>query len=221
MKITWNKIFKIEKEKKYFKKIKKYIYISKKNKKIIYPNNEDIFNAFKLTKFNNIKIVIIGQDPYYKKNQANGLSFSVNKNIMIPPSLKNIYTELKRDLNNFKYPNHGYLKKWSTQGILLLNLILTVEEKKPLSHEFIGWKIFTKRIINIINIYKSNIIFLLWGNYVKNNILNIINKKKHYILQTSHPSPLSFRNGFYGCSHFSKVNNILKYNKKKIIDWQI
>ncbi len=215
--ITWKKIINNEKKKIYFINIIKFL---NKEYKIsnIFPNKKKIFKVFKLTKFNKIKIVILGQDPYYKKNQANGLAFSISKKIKITQCIKNIYKEIKNEFPKFKIPNHGCLKKWSKQGILLLNSILTVKENKPLSHKNIGWEIFTNNIIKYINKYLNNIIFLLWGNYAKKKI-KFINKNKHIILCTSHPSPLSINKGFLGCNHFKKVNKILKKKNIKIIKW--
>lgn len=167
-----------------------------------------------------MKVVIIGQDPYYRVNQANGLAFSVNYNTAIPPTLNNIFKELKNDLNNFKTPRHGCLYKWALQGVLLLNMILTVESGKPRSHTNIGWEIFTKQIINIINMNLNGIIFLLWGNYAS-KMIEIINLKNNYVLTSSHPSPLSAHRGFFGCKHFSKTNFLLKKQNKTPIDWKL
>ncbi|BBA84783.1 uracil-DNA glycosylase [endosymbiont of Pachyrhynchus infernalis] len=218
--MNWKDIINKEKNKNYFIKMNNFIYKEIKNNKIIYPKINNIFNSFKLTPFDITKIVIIGQDPYPNINQANGLSFSVNLNSKIPKSLNNIFIEIKNNINNFKYPKHGYLKYWSNQGILLLNRILTVEKNKPLSHSNIGWEIFTENILKIINNNKNGIIFVLWGNYSK-KIEYLIDKKKHFILKASHPSPLSANKGFFGCKHFIKINNILKNQNKKIIDWNL
>ncbi len=215
--ITWKKIFNKEKNKKYFINL---IKILKKeyNTKNIFPKKNKIFTSFNLTKFNEIKVVIIGQDPYYKKNQANGIAFSINKNIKLTECIKNIYKELKNEFPKFNIPKHGCLKKWTKQGILLLNSILTVEENKPLSHRNIGWEIFTNRIILYINKYLNKIIFVLWGYNAKKKSL-LINKKKHIILYSSHPSNLSANKGFFGCKHFIKINKILKQNNIKQIKW--
>ncbi len=218
--INWNNIIKKEKQKEYFIKLKKFL-IKEYNNKIILPPKNKIFESFKLTPFKKIKIVILGQDPYSKINQSHGLAFSILPNIkIIPGSLKNIYKELKKENPKFKIPNTGYLKKWSEQGILLLNTVLTVQNKKPGSHKNIGWEIFTNNIIYYINTYLTNIVFMLWGNYAKSKE-KLINKNKHLILTTSHPSPLSVNKGFIGCNHFNKANIFLKNKKKKIINWQI
>ncbi len=218
MQINWTNIINNEKKKQYFIKIQKFLHQEKKKNKIIYPPNKFIFHCFKLTKFSKIKIVIVGQDPYYKKGQAHGLAFSVPKYIKnIPPSVKNIYKEIKYEFPNFIIPNHGCLTNWAKQGILLLNTILTVEADKPCSHKNIGWEIFTNNIINYINKYLNNIIFILWGYYAQKKIL-LINNKKHLILKSAHPSPLSVKN-FWKCNHFKKANNYLTKKNKKIIIW--
>ncbi|QTJ62905.1 uracil-DNA glycosylase [Candidatus Nardonella dryophthoridicola] len=219
--LNWKKIIINESNKKYFKNIFNFIKNEIKYGKIILPYKNNIFNSFKYSNFNNIKVVIIGQDPYYKLNQANGIAFSVNKNIFIPRTLINIYREIYRDDKiNFIFPNNGFLLKWLNQGVLLLNSVLTVELNKPSSHFDIGWEIFISNIIKYINFYKKKIIFLFLGKYSRRYI-KYINLKNNYILCTSHPSPLSFNKGFYGCGYFSKINNILKKNNFKEIDWQI
>ncbi len=218
MKITWKKIIKKEKKKKYFSNIILFLKKEKKNKKIIYPKKKNILQAFKITNFHDTKVVILGQDPYPNKYQAHGLAFSVpKKNNYIPPSVKNIYKEIKREFKNFIIPKHGYLMKWAKQGVLLLNSILTVENKKPGSHKNIGWEIFTNNIIKYINLYLKNIIFVLWG-FLANKKKKFINPQKHLILSSSHPSPLSVKN-FIGCNHFKKINEFLKHKKKKPISW--
>ncbi len=215
--ITWKKIINKEKNKKYFNNLIKILKIEYNNKNI-FPSKEKIFKSFNLTPFNKIKIVIIGQDPYYKKNQANGLAFSINKKIKLTECIKNIYKEIKNEIPEFNIPKHGCLKNWSKQGILLLNSILTVQENKPLSHKNIGWEIFTNNIIFYINKYLSNIIFVLWGNYAKKK-KKLINIKKHIILCSSHPSNLSANKGFFGCNHFIKINKILEKNNINKIKW--
>lgn len=210
-------MFYLKKKKIYFIDIIKFI---KKEyvKKTIYPNFKDIFKAFLLTDLNNIKVVIIGQDPYFSQNQAHGLSFSVPKGVTIPPSLKNIYKELNTDFGQRYKFRHGCLESWAHQGVFLLNTILTVESGKPRSHSTIGWNIFTDKVISIINLYRNMIVFLLWGNDAQKKS-NLIDIKKHYILKASHPSPLSAYRGFFGCKHFSLTNEILIKNKKKPINW--
>ncbi|USS94260.1 uracil-DNA glycosylase [Buchnera aphidicola] len=214
---TWKNLLKNKKNK--IIKIVKKINFKRKFKKI-YPKKKDVFKAFRFTKFKDIKVVILGQDPYFKKNQANGLAFSVNKGVKYPPSLRNIFQELISDIQGDLTINSGYLKKWSIQGVFLLNSILTVTKNLPCSHRKYGWEEITDYIIFLINYYHSGVIFLLWGSYAQKKI-NLINKSKHYILCSSHPSPLSAYRGFFGCKHFSSVNKILLKQKKKIIDWSI
>lgn len=219
-KLNWSNFLSQEKKSLYFQKILTTLNNKRKKRIIIYPKQKDIFNVFRFTDFESVKVVIIGQDPYHGPNQAHGLAFSVLPNITsLPPSLKNIYTELKSNIPNIVIPKHGYLKSWATEGVLLLNSILTVEQGKSCSHANIGWEIFTDKIIHILNIHRKNIIFLLWGRYAQNKG-NIINYKKHYILTTSHPSPISAQHGFLGCRHFSKTNIFLTKKKIKTINWQ-
>ncbi|WP_343154415.1 uracil-DNA glycosylase [Buchnera aphidicola (Aphis aurantii)] len=214
--LTWKDILSQEK-KKYFFDIINYIR-KERLKKIICPSSKDIFNAFSLTPFNAIKVVIVGQDPYFLDNQAHGLAFSVPKHEDIPPSLRNIYKELNSDFKKNYMFNHGCLENWAKQGVFLLNTILTVELGKPKSHNHIGWEIFTNKVIYYISTYKKSIIFLLWGNDAQRKH-NLIDTNKHYILKSSHPSPLSAHRSFLGCKHFSKTNKILMECKKKEINW--
>ncbi len=216
--LNWKNIIKYEKNNIYYKKLKYIINKKYLKKKIIYPKKNNIFEVFKITKFKNIKVVILGQDPYCNKNQAHGLAFSLLPNIELTPSIINIYKEIKRQYINFKIPKNGYLINWSKQGVFLLNSILTVEHKKPLSHKNIGWEIFTNRIIKYINKYLNKIVFLLWGKYAQKKI-KYINKKKHLILKSSHPSPLSYNKGFKNCNHFLKTNIFLIKNNIKPILW--
>ncbi|QJC35806.1 uracil-DNA glycosylase [Enterobacteriaceae endosymbiont of Donacia sparganii] len=215
----WKKFFQQEKKKNYFIKLINKINTDINNNKIIYPQKKYIFNIFKKINFNNLKVVIIGQDPYYGLNQANGFAFSVMPDIIIPPTLKNIYKAIKFDIPSFKIPNHGYLINWVNEGVMLLNSILTVEKGKPQSHYNIGWEIFTNNVIKIINSYYKNIVFLLWGSYAKKKIYFITSK--NLVLTTSHPSPLSCYKGFYFCKHFSKTNKYLILKKKKPVNWSI
>ena len=185
----------------------------------IFPSKNEVFNAFKYCSFKNTKIIIIGQDPYHAKNQATGLAFSVNKNNKIPPSLRNIFNELESDLQ-IPFPIHGNLKSWADQGVLLLNSTLTVKEGEARSHSGKGWEEFTNNVISTLSEKKNNLIFLLWGTFAQKKV-SLINNKKHIILKTSHPSPLSAYRGFLGCKHFSKTNNILIENKQEAIDWRL
>jgi uracil-DNA glycosylase len=186
----------------------------------VFPSADMVFNAFRLTPLNNLKVVILGQDPYHNDGQAHGLSFSVPAGIAIPPSLRNIYTELVTDIPGFKYPNHGNLSKWAEQGVLLLNATLTVRAHEAGSHQKKGWEFFTDEIIKSISDQAENVVFLLWGSYaIKKSAL--IDSKKHLILTAVHPSPLSVYRGFFGCAHFSKANEYLRYHNKLPIDWQV
>ncbi|MXP56613.1 uracil-DNA glycosylase [Pantoea sp. Mhis] len=216
--ITWNDVLTEEKKKLYFINILKSVSNDRASGIVVYPSEKDVFNAFRLTELFNVKVVILGQDPYYKANQAHGLAFSVLPNIPIPPSLINIYKELEQDIPNFILPQHGFLKSWATQGVFLLNSILTVKAGKPHSHAHLGWDIFTDKVISIINQYCKNIIFLFWGVRSQQKI-NIIDRNRHFILKTSHPSPLSAHRGFFGCKHFSQTNILLCQKQKKPIDW--
>ncbi|MDO5564688.1 MAG: uracil-DNA glycosylase [Eubacteriales bacterium] len=197
-----------EKEKEYFKNLQKFLDIEYKTN-TIFPKREEIFRAFELTPLNNIKIVILGQDPYHERDEAHGLAFSVLKGEKIPPSLKNIFKELKNDLNiNME---DGFLEEWAKNGVLLMNTILTVREGIPLSHKNIGWEIFTKRILVEINKLNKKIVFMLWGNNAK-EYKNLITNKNFLILESPHPSPLSASRGFFGCKHFSKAQEFLNCN---------
>ena len=183
----------------------------------VYPKGSDIFNAFNLCPFDKLKVVIIGQDPYHGYGQANGLCFSVNSNIKIPPSLKNIYKELKYNYSDFTFKD-GDLSNWANQGVLLLNSILTVRKGQPGSHKQIGWEIFTDSVIKTISKRKKKIVFILWGAFAKSKS-KLIDKNKHLILESSHPSPFSAYSGFFHQNHFIKTNDYLSKNGYKIIDW--
>ncbi len=213
----WNSILEREINQKYFFELSDYLKKNRK-KKIILPKTENIFNAFKLCNYHKLKIVIIGQDPYHNINQAHGLAFSV-KSKKLPPTLINIFKELKNDLK-IEFSKNGNLENWAKQGVLLINSTLTVEQNKPNSHKHIGWQKFTDNIISYISKNKKEIIFMIWGNHAKNK-LKLIDKNKHHTLITSHPSPLSAYRGFFGCKHFSKSNTILNSQRKKTINWKL
>ena len=213
---SWYRLLKKEFSKDYFKKLRNFVIDEYSNKDILPPYNL-IFNAFNLTKLEQIKVVIIGQDPYHGTGQANGLCFSVSNKQKIPPSLRNIFKELKEDMN-IEPPNNGSLNHWAKEGVLLLNSILTVESGKPNAHKGIGWETFTESVIKLISLKMNNIVFLLWGKYAHNKEL-LIDCKKHLILKASHPSPLSSYRGFFGCKHFSKTNSYLINNGKEEIKW--
>lgn len=215
---SWLYNLKWEFEKDYMKNIKRFLEKEIKSWKIIYPKEENIFNALNYTPLNKVKIVIIGQDPYHQPNQANGLSFSVKNWKKLPPSLKNIYKEIENDLNIKKDFSNWDLTFWAKQWILLLNSVLTVEEGKPASHSKIWWENFTDKIIKTISKEKSWIIFLLWGSFAQKKKF-LINEKKHYILETTHPSPFSAYKWFLWSKCFSETNKILKKIWKEEINW--
>jgi uracil-DNA glycosylase len=216
---TWQTVLAGEKQQPYFQNILDFLKNQKAKGKIIYPKSSDIFNALKYTPFENVKVVIIGQDPYHGPNQAHGLCFSVQAGIKPPPSLENIFKELHEDIG-MPTPNHGNLEKWAQQGVLLLNAVLTVEAGKPQSHANIGWEIFTDKIIRVLNEEKEGLIFLLWGSPAQKKG-SIINSQRHHILKAPHPSPLSASRGFFGCRHFSKTNDLLRKMGKEPIDWSL
>lgn len=214
---SWSIFLEEETKKEYFTKILNFLE-KEYDQKNIFPEVENIFNAFKLTNLEDLKVVILGQDPYHKKYLANGLAFSVNSGLKFPPSLRNIFKELNLEYKQDKKFLNGDLSSWAKQGVLLLNTTLTVEEGRANSHSKIGWQIFTDNVIKYINSEKSGIIFILWGNNAKAKKY-LIDEKKHYILEGVHPSPLSASRGFFHCNHFKKVNEILQNNKKNPIDW--
>lgn len=216
---SWKNVLKEEFEKTYFQHIVTFLRAEKALGKIIYPPGALIFNAFKQTPFDKIKVVILGQDPYHNKGQAHGLSFSVPDGCPKPPSLVNIFKELKNDLG-IEIPENGNLTKWAEQGVLLLNAALTVRQNEPGSHAQIGWLQFTDNVIKKISEKKEGIIFLLWGKFAQEK-QSLIDETKHYVLKAAHPSPFSANNGFLGCRHFSKVNDLLMKQHKTPIDWKI
>lgn len=213
---SWLTVLEDEFDKPYFSELKHFL-VQEKKAYVIYPKGENIFKAFNLTPFDKVKVVIIGQDPYHGEGQAHGLSFSVPKGIKTPPSLKNIYKELKTDVN-VDFPDHGNLTHWAEQGVLMLNATLTVRKKQAGSHQGKGWEMFTDRCIEEISRRKEGVVFLLWGSYAKRKG-QIIDSKKHHVLSAAHPSPFSAHNGFFGCKHFSKANKFLAAQNKKPINW--
>lgn len=214
----WDKVLKDEYQKEYFKSLRKIIH-TEYDQKTIYPEYKNIFTAFNTTSYDNVKVVILGQDPYHGEGEAHGLSFSVQDGIKLPPSLKNIYKELYDDLNIIN-PNTGNLISWSKQGVLLLNAILTVEKDKPASHRNIGWEQFTDAVISKINEKDSPVVFILWGNFARSK-KNLISNPKHLVIESPHPSPFSARNGFFGSKPFSKTNEFLIKNGLTPINWQL
>lgn len=186
----------------------------------IYPPKEDIFNALKLTSYENTRVVIIGQDPYHGPGEAHGLAFSVKEGVRLPPSLKNIFKEIKNDLGVSQPEGKGNLTDWATEGVLLLNTVLTVREDKPTSHKNKGWEIFTDKIISLLNEKQTPVVFLLWGNHAIKKA-ELITNPNHLVLTAVHPSPLSANRGFFGCGHFGKANEFLKASGQKEINWQL
>ncbi len=217
--MTWHDVIGQEKEQAYFQQTLQFVKAERAAGKVIYPSAENVFNAFRLTEFSDVKVVILGQDPYHGPNQAHGLCFSVQPGVKTPPSLVNIYKELAQDIPGFEIPNHGYLKSWAEQGVLLLNTVLTVEQGQANSHANSGWETFTDHVIDALNQYGEKIVFLLWGAHAQKKG-RMINRDKHYVLAGPHPSPLSAHRGFFGCKHFSKTNQILTALGKAPIDWQ-
>lgn len=214
----WDDILKGEFEKEYYLNLREFLkkeYFTYH----IFPNMYDIFNALKYTSYSDVKAVIIGQDPYHGQGQAHGLCFSVQKGVAVPPSLQNIYKEIYSDLG-IPPANHGYLKKWADNGVLMMNAVLTVREGQANSHKGKGWEIFTDRVIELLNEREKPIVFLLWGGNAKQK-MRLITNPNHLILQAAHPSPLSAFNGFFGCRHFSKANEFLVNHGMEPIDWRI
>eukprot|EP01027_Heterolobosea_sp_BB2_P000692 GEZU01001014.1.p1 GENE.GEZU01001014.1~~GEZU01001014.1.p1 ORF type:complete len:458 (+),score=126.66 GEZU01001014.1:739-2112(+) len=217
---SWRKVLGDELKKPYFKKLKKFLIKEQEEGAIIYPPVEDIFNAFKYCTFDNVKVVIIGQDPYHGAGQAHGLCFSVLGKTKPPPSLVNIFKELQTDIPGFKIPQSGDLSKWAKQGVLLLNTVLTVRQASANSHAGQGWEQFTDAVIQLLNDKKKGLVFLLWGKPAQTKAKKV-SKTKHHILTTVHPSPLSASKGWFGSKHFSKCNELLRKEGKEEIDWKL
>lgn len=212
----WREKLVTESKKPYFQELTAFVeaeYLSQ----TIFPPQEEIFRAFDFCDFNTLKVVILGQDPYHRPSQANGLCFSVRDGIRMPPSLKNIFKEIQKDLNK-PIPESGNLERWAKQGVLLLNATLTVRASAAGSHQKKGWETFTDAVIKKISDEKNNVVFILWGTYAQNKG-EIIDRSKHYVLMSAHPSPFSANRGFIGCKHFSKANNYLKSKALKEIEW--
>ena len=207
-----------ESKKDYYKKLHEFVYKAYEEH-TIFPDKKNIFAALKYTPYENVKVVILGQDPYHGLGEAHGMAFSVCPGIKIPPSLQNIYKKLHEELGGY-IPNNGYLMKWASQGVLLLNSVLTVQKDLPASHRGIGWEAFTDKIIEEVNKKDEPVVFMLWGNFAKSKA-SLITNPKHLVLTCAHPSPFSARYGFFGCNHFKKANEFLKENGKQPIDWQI
>lgn len=217
---TWKEALSEEKAQPYFKEILLHVEQERAAGKQIFPPQQDVFNAFRYTEFTDVKVVILGQDPYHGPGQAHGLCFSVLPGVKTPPSLVNMYKELANDIPNFQIPNHGHLTSWAEQGVLLLNTVLTVEQGMAHSHAKIGWERFTDHVIAQLNAHRDGVVFLLWGSHAQKKGA-MIDTQRHHILTTTHPSPLSAHRGFLGCQHFSETNHILVQQGKDPINWQI
>ena len=214
---SWKKVLQKEFDEKYFEDLTGFVK-SEYKKSTVYPPAKFIFNAFELTPFDKVKVVILGQDPYHGPNQANGLAFSVNDEVKIPPSLVNIYKEIESDLGHKTKNKNGNLENWAKQGVLMLNATLTVQAHMAGSHQNKGWEKFTDAVVKILSEQKENLVFILWGGYAQKKG-SVIDNKKHLVIKSVHPSPLSAYNGFFGSKPFSQTNAYLIFNKKEPIDW--
>jgi len=217
---NWQTLLKQEQEQDYFKETMQYIDERRQQSINVFPQHKDIFNAFTTPNFNDIKVVILGQDPYHGAGQAHGLCFSVLPDIKIPPSLVNMYKELVTDIDGFTKPEHGHLQPWAEQGVFMLNTVLTVEEGQAHSHKHLGWERYTDKVIALINEHLEGVVFLLWGAHAQKKG-KAIDTNKHCVLAAPHPSPLSAHRGFFGCQHFSKTNEYLLSSGKVPINWQV
>lgn len=216
---TWTDAIGKEKQQDYFQQVMHKV-AQERSQYTVFPPASDVFNAFRYTEFQNVKVVILGQDPYHNDGQAHGLAFSVQRNIAIPPSLLNIYKELAQDIPDFRIPTHGYLKHWADEGVLLLNTVLTVRAHQANSHRQWGWERFTDQVIHALNQHRQHLVFMLWGAPAQKK-KSMIDENKHLILTAPHPSPLSAHRGFFGCRHFSQANQYLIHHQIAPIDWQI
>ena len=210
----WQEFLNKEMQKPYALELSKFLNRERTLQKSIYPAPDKIFEAFRLTPFNKVKVVILGQDPYVREGQAHGLAFSVPSNAPIPPSLRNILKEANIESHN------GDLSKWAKQGVLLLNTVLTVEQGKPASHKNRGWETFTDAVIKLLNDKRGNLVFMLWGAHAKSKAA-LIDDQIHCVLTATHPSPLAAHRGFFGCDHFERANNYLSFTKQEPIDWTL
>ena len=215
---SWTDLLAAEKQQDYFKQTIQYVNQRRTEGVTVFPKKDQVFSAFSATPFEQVKVVILGQDPYHGPNQAHGLCFSVMPGVKTPPSLLNIYKELKQDIAGFQIPAHGYLQSWAQQGVLLLNTVLTVEQGQAHSHKHLGWERFTDKVIQQLNRYGAGIIFLLWGAHAHKKGAQI-DTGRHFVLKAPHPSPLSAHRGFLGCQHFSVANRLLVEQGKQEIDW--
>lgn len=217
---SWTPILGEEKQQPYFQQAMDFVAHERAAGKAIYPPAEDVFNAFRFTPLDQVKVVILGQDPYHQPEQAHGLCFSVQPGVRVPPSLVNIYKELANDIEGFQIPSHGYLESWARQGVLMLNTVLTVEHGKAHSHARCGWEAFTDSVIHKINDHCEGLVFMLWGAHAQKKG-QVIDPNRHCVLKAPHPSPLSAHRGFLGCHHFSQANQYLQQIGKQPINWQL
>ena len=217
---TWHEAIGAEKEKAYFQTILEKVRHERQAGITVYPPESDVFNAFRTTEFGNVKVVILGQDPYHGAGQAHGLAFSVQPEIAVPPSLVNIYKELATDIEGFQIPQYGYLQHWAEQGVLLLNTVLTVRAGAAHSHATFGWEVFTDEVIRQLDKEREHLVFMLWGSHAQKKGA-FIDRKRHLVLTAPHPSPLSAYRGFFGCKHFSQANAYLQAHGLEPIDWQV
>ena len=217
---TWQDALGPQKEAEYFTRLLARVESEREAGKVIYPPQQDVFNALRYTPLESVKVVILGQDPYHGAGQAHGLCFSVLPGVKTPPSLVNIYKELATDIDGFVIPEHGTLTSWAEQGVLLLNTVLTVEQGKAHSHAKWGWETFTDAVIDAVNRHQQGVVFLLWGSHAQKKGMHI-DTSKHHVLSAPHPSPLSAHRGFLGCKHFSQTNQLLSSQNKSPINWQV
>ena len=218
--MSWQHLLGQEKAEPYFVETLSQIKQARQAGQVIYPPDADVFNAFKLTSLDNLKVVILGQDPYHGPNQAHGLAFSVRRGVRVPPSLQNMYKELALEYPDFQIPEHGCLEHWAEQGVLLLNTVLTVVATQPNSHRHLGWEQFTDKVIASISSQCQGVVFLLWGSHAQKKG-RFIDRQRHHVLEAPHPSPLSAHRGFLGCGHFKQANSLLQQQGKSGIDWQL
>ncbi|MEO3864061.1 uracil-DNA glycosylase [Rheinheimera fenheensis] len=218
--MSWQQLLGPEKSQPYFVDTLNQVKQARLAGQVIYPPEADVFNAFKLTELDNLKVVLLGQDPYHGPNQAHGLAFSVRKGVRVPPSLQNMYKELALEYPDFQIPQHGCLEDWAKQGVLLLNTVLTVVATQANSHRHLGWERFTDQVIAQINSHCSGVVFLLWGSHAQKKG-RLIDRQRHFVLEAPHPSPLSAHRGFLGCGHFKQANELLVKQGKAPINWQL
>lgn len=218
--MPWQQLLGQEKLQPYFIDTLAQVEQARASGQVIYPPQADVFNAFKLTELENLKVVILGQDPYHGPNQAHGLAFSVRHGVRVPPSLQNMYKELALEYPEFQLPEHGCLESWAQQGVLLLNTVLTVIATQPNSHRHLGWEQFTDKVIASISEQCQGIVFLLWGSHAQKKG-RYIDRERHFVLEAPHPSPLSAHRGFLGCGHFKQANELLVKQGKTPINWQV